>query len=254
MKIPKTPKSRYVLAALALLIAGTAAFAIGRYVASEDAPIQAQEGRDETPVPGETPEIIYLASPHPDVLAMETAIAEDNAKPLFAGELNGITFVGEGTPFPSELGTPMPSEQAWEACSRESVILAGEEARVAADDSDLDFRVSEVPSGLKLVEESTTLCMDEVLHIGRLYSDDADENTRRLSIQRTKRLPEYPALAPEDRMEPTTIGGRRAVIVESIFGLDLTRIIMYDDEETLWTIIAERIDEDDAIEVAEGID
>jgi hypothetical protein len=239
----KNPRLRFGAAITVLILAGLSAFLIGRYAASDDAPAEAQVVPEETPSPGETPQA--LASPDPDVVAMETAIAEDNEKPLFTGTLNGITFIGEGTPF------PRPADD--HICDNSDLRqVEGDDARDSTRDSALDFEATGLSSGLELVREIATLCGNDVINMARIYSDNADGNTQRVSIGRSNSAPAYPALAPRDRLEATTIGDREAVVVKSISGVNRTRIIMR-DEKTIWTIIVDNIDEDDAIRMAEGV-
>src|SRR3972149_11067389 len=93
----RKPKLRFLLAASLGVVAGLAAVVIGRYVASEATPVEAQISPTGTPVVVEKP-------PHPSIAAEMTAIAIDNTKPWFTGVLNGFTFIGEGTPYPRVAG------------------------------------------------------------------------------------------------------------------------------------------------------
>src|SRR3972149_7692853 len=93
----RKPKLRFLLATSLVVVAGLAVFVIGRYVASEDTPVEAQISPTGTPVVVEKP-------PHPSLAAEMTAIAIDNTKPWFTGVLNGFTFIGEGTPYPRVAG------------------------------------------------------------------------------------------------------------------------------------------------------
>jgi hypothetical protein len=229
----RKPRLRFLLAASFIVVAGLAAFVIGRYAFSEDAPAGAQIDPSGTPVIVEKP-------PHPSIAAAMTAIAEDNTKPVFTGVLNGFTFIGEGTPFPRTEG----------GCSNSQLReLSSSEARTAIRGSALDFQASDLPNGLRLVRETATVCDDEVVAVGRVYEGSGD---RLLSIVRTKSAPVFPAVAPKDRLSSLTIRGRPSVLVTPI-DFSPTIIIMRDDEGTLWTINAEEMDVDETRKVTEGV-
>ena len=232
----RKPRLRFLLAASFIVVAGVAAFVIGRYVASEDTPVDAQVQPSGTPVVVEKP-------PHPSIAAEMTAIAEDNKKPLFTGVLNGFTFIGQGTPFPRGDG----------ACSNAQLrALSSSEARTAIRDSELDFQASDLPNGMRLVRETATLCNDDVVGAERVYEGSGD---RVLEIGRTKTEPVFPAIAPKDRLSALTIRGRPSVLVAPIGSSPTmpTIILMRDEEGTLWVINADGIDAAEARKVAEGV-
>jgi len=230
----RKPRFRFLLAALFVVAAGLAAFAVGRYAASDDTPVGAQVDPSGTPVIIERP-------PHPDIAAAMTAITEDNKKPLFIGELNGFTFIGPGTPFPKVEG----------GCSNAELReLSDSEARTAIRDSELDFEANELPSGLRLTNETAVVCKDDVVVIERVYEGSSD---RVLTIGRVKSEPVGLAIAPKDRLLPLTIRGRPSVLVVPLTSSG-TILFMRDDEATFWTINAEWMGVDEARKVAEGVE
>lgn len=261
MKLKDT-RLRYIAAASALIVAGAAAFAFGRYAVSEDAPVGAQTNPERsagtpvftldpkgtpfppgTPVyvagPDGTPVIHIPSAPHPDIAAAMTAIAEDNQKPRFIGELNGFQFIPMDIPVPEN-----------DICATEDVqVLYSSEARAALTGSRLDFELRYVPSGLNLVREITALCGEEVIVAELAYEGS---NGRLLEVGRVKGKPIIPSFAPEDRLESLSIGGRPSVLVKPI-SHEPTVIFMRDDEGTLWTINADEIDMDEGLKVAEEI-
>jgi hypothetical protein len=248
MKIPK-PSSRYLLAAFSLLLAGTAAFAIGRYALSDDAPVGAQVGPVETPNPEEVRDISEipeseLPTPPPEIAARRTAVADDNAKPRFTGELNGFTFLGDGTPFPDPVHN----------CTRgELREVRDGEARSVIQGSDVDFEATYLPSGSRLTVESSVLCGEEVISAGQAWELDSGRVV--FSAIRMKGNPVFPAHAPEERMKAVTIAGRAAVVVEPLDPVNprkSTVIYMLDDDGTIWGINAE-LPTAEAIKFAEGL-
>jgi hypothetical protein len=225
---------RFLLAPLVVVAAGLVAFAIGRYAASDDTPAIAQIDPSGTPV-------IIERTPHPDIAAAITAIAEDNRKPLFIGELNGFTFVGPGTPFPKVQG----------GCSNAELReLNSSEAGAAIRGSGLDFEADDLPSGMSLTEETAVVCKDEVVVVQRVYEGS---NDRVLTIGRARSEPVGLAIAPKDRLSPLTIRGRPSVLVVPLTSSG-TILFMRDDEETFWTINAERMGVDETRQVAEGVE
>ncbi len=140
------PRLRYVVAVVALLLAGGSAFLLGRYALSGDAPTEAQVSPSGTPVLIEQP-------PHPSIAAAMTAIAEDNEKPRFIGELNGFQFIGMDTPIPQDA----------QKCSNDKLqTVPSTQVHSAIRDSGLDFKVSHIPSGLSLAHETATFCHSQV--------------------------------------------------------------------------------------------
>ena len=224
----------YVLAAASIVVAGLTAFLIGRYALSKDAPAEAQVSPTGTPVIVEKP-------PHPSIAAAMTAIAEDNTKPRFVGELNGITFLGMGTPVPRSGKIACSNADLREVPS----IQAGSAIR----GSELDFDVTYLPPGLSLARETATVCNEEVIAAGRVYEGSSG---RLLSIVRSKAAPVSVAYVSRDRLKPLTIGGRPSVLIEPI-GFSPTGIIMRDEMGTLWKISADEIDVEEALEIAKGV-
>ena len=227
------PRLRYGVAVVALLIAGVTAFLVGRYAISGNAPTEAQVSPSGTPEVREQP-------PHPSIATAMTAIAEDNNKPPFVGELNGITFVGEGTPLPHT-----------GACPREQLRpLTQSEAAQAIDASDLNFQTDYLSPGMKLSREEATACDKEIVAVSRVYEGS---NGRLLSVVHEKKSPTVQVFAPEDRLKAQVIGGRPAVLVEPI-GFSSTIIFMRDKDATFWTINGDELDPAEVLKVAGGIE
>lgn len=229
----KDPRLRFFAAAMAILFAGAAAFAVGRYVLAEDAATEAQISPDATPDIGADP-------PHPEIVAEMTAVAVDNSKERFVGDLNGITFVGQETPLPSIDGCPQIQLQT----------LSSDEARSSIAGSELAFNVGDIPRGLTMTNVLAALCDGEVIGAEFTYEGS---NGRMLSIGRVKTLPQVPTFAPVDRLSPMTIGKRNAVLVEPI-GRGPSIIFMRDEEQTFWTINGEQISTEEVLKVAESIE
>lgn len=264
----KDPRFRYVAAATVLILAGLSAFIVGRYAFSEDAPVEAQinpEPSAGTPVytldpkgtpfppgtpvyvvgPDGTPVVHIPSAPHPDLAARSTAIAEDNEKPRFIGELNGFRFIDLNDQAPQDEGD----------CTRDELeFFVSDEARTVVHNSELDFEVTYVPSGSDQAAERATTCRGEVRLSERVYESNKDENVHVLEIGRINSAPVVHSFAPEDRLEPRTINGRPSVLIEPVFGDHDAIIYMRDDEGTLWLINGSGIGTDEMIRIAEGIE
>ena len=232
MRTRRILKVKFLLSATSLVILGLAAFLVGRYAIAQDAAVVAQVDPSGTPVIVEKP-------PHRSIAAAKTAVAEDNQKTAFAGVLNGITFLGPGTPTPENAD-----------CENEELReVPASQASAAIRNSPLDFQVGSLPSSLRLTQERATTCDDDVVAVGRVYEGN---DFRLLSIVRIQGAPVSAVMAPSDRLKPLTINGRPSVVVEPI-GFSATVIIMRDEQGTVWTITADEIDADVAVEIAKGL-
>ncbi len=227
------PRLRYVVAVVALLLAGGSAFLLGRYALSGDAPTEAQVSPSGTPVLIEQP-------PHPSIAAAMTAIAEDNEKPRFIGELNGFQFIGMDTPIPRD---------GQECSNAELQPVPSTQVHSAIRDSDLNFEVGNITSGLSLARETATLCQGQVVSVGRTYEGSEG---RSIEIFRVKSGPVVQSFAPLDRLKPTTIGGRPSILVVPV-GFGPTIIFMRDEIGTKWTINGFELNTDEVTKVAEEI-
>lgn len=203
--------------ALLLLGLGASSFFIARAVLPPSQQAQAQPGQ---PPDGE----------------IERKVREDNAKPKFEGVLNGFRFYGSTNP-------PSPPPQCPAEGGQPS--SAGE---IAA--SQLNFTVGYLPPGMKLTYEGGNTCSGTVVTIARNY---AAPNGAMLIVGRGLGEPATEREAPADRLEPSTIGGRPAVIKKPVFPGDRFTIYMRDDAGTLWIVSGFRLTVAEGLKVAEGL-
>jgi hypothetical protein len=155
---------------------------------------------------------------------MMTAVAADDSKPWFVGEINGIEFIDDGS-FPEIEGCPRD-------ILRE---LTGAERGSAIPISEIYFDAYYLPNGSRVVGESATDCEGILVGIGRLY--ESSDSQRPLSIVRTKGPAVYPPVAPVDRMEAVTFGERRGVLVKPRFDGDEVMVFLEDEAGTNWAIV-----------------
>jgi hypothetical protein len=173
-----------------------------------------------------------------EVAVRLTSIAEDREKPKFVGVLNGIQFVGGDAP-----AAPIG------ACTRDSLRqLPPSDAGLAIKESRLNFEPPYLPDGFELAIEDAFVCGEELVIAGRAYANDGGLP---LSITRIAGPPVFDSVAPADRMEPRTFGGRPGVLIHPINPQDVALIFMYDGE-TSW-IVATAADVDELVMVATSV-
>lgn len=225
-----------------MLTAGLVAFLVARYALSDDSAVLAQVDPAGTPQVREMP-------PHPMIAAVMTATALDRAKPRFAGELNGITFVENGGFIPEIPGCPRSSLKDVDPTQAASAVRS----------SSVDFTASYIPVGYSLTHETATKCGDgTVVAAGRAYDPpppiqaSLGQPFHPISISRIKGPAYLNVLAPQDRLTAMSIAGREAVVVSPIFDGDFTFTFMHDDQGTFWSVSAD-LPTAEVIKIAEGL-
>jgi hypothetical protein len=196
-----------------------------------------------TPIPTSTPAlaptlVVIERPPHPDIAAAMTAVAEDNLKPRFTGQLNGFTFIGMGTPVPRTGNCTNADLRALPPDGASDAILG----------SDLNFEVTDLPPDLMLVREHATVCGNDAVTASRVYEGD---NARLLSVVRVKAAPIIESAWARDSLTPMNLGGRDAVVIRaSPFD---SFVVYLRDEESLWVVSADPFEFNEIVTITNGL-
>lgn len=116
---------------------------------------------------------------------------EDDRKPTFFGNMNGITFA------------------EWIDMGCSSKTVPGTVEQVAA--SPLNFSLDYLPSGLAQSEEYRGSCDERLILLSRVYQGANGQLTiMRLAGNTTQ------SFAPADRMQKISVGGKNAVLIRAL--------------------------------------
>jgi hypothetical protein len=156
-------------------------------------------------------------------------VEEDNQKPRFLGELNGIRFVEQTTSLDS-------------GCAPGELVTDATPSQVLA--SPLNFRAEYLTDGLALAVEHFSQCSGKVIGIGRNYGNKEAPFPESVNIVRTGRRV-VRVDAPRDRLETLEIAGKPAVLVKGFAPPNQPQ----DSNFRHWTLI---IAEDFGVTIIEG--
>lgn len=214
----RTARPLLFVAATAGLLATTAvsAFLVSRLFFSDDRSAKAQSTSSGTPTVVEQP-------PHGNLVK----IMEDSKKPRFVGELNGNVFFAVGSPPPLPI-TPCTGP--------DDGTVAGPRAGAVAVASPLNFAPGYLPQGYKLTYEEVGICNGAVATVSRSYVGTDPQAP--VSIAHFSGPPQFAAVAPVDRLQPTTVAGRAAVVVKPVFDGDTATVFMR-EEGSNWIVSAD---------------
>ncbi len=196
-----------------------------------------------------------LPTPNATQIAQFTQIIEYNQahnitpEPPFKGELNGFTFQLNSPPICSS-GTIGPSQ----ASEHNSSLLSA---------SGLDFESTDIPSGFQPVQLT-----DHFGQTGHVIltqcgippnppkvvtvNEEWKSSTGTIDISRRATSPVIDVPFSKDRLQPTTINGRPAIIVNPRFSGEQVYIYMR-DERGIWVITSKELGVAALLKVAEGI-
>lgn len=136
---------------------------------------------------------------------------EDDGKPRFIGNMNGIEFKSEVGAV--DLG-----------CVGEIVDATAEDV----DTSPLNFIPSYLPKGASFVGQGASSCDGKLVSLGRLYSGPTFEvNVARFSG------PSSSATAPVERIQETSVGHKRAVLISELPSPGMRR----DSAQKAWKLV-----------------
>jgi len=239
---------------------GGASFAIGRLLIASDSPAEAQLAAtdpcapepesDPTPIgaPPSTPRATPAekATPPqclpPTIQALNDQLVAEAAKPKFVGVLNGFTFYAPGLDV-AQIQRTMSAK-----CTG-SNGRAGSEAE--GKSSPLYFAPGYIPpTSHQPPEVYVGACQDEVVTIGFEYQLD----NGLLTIYHIAGAPLYEGRFPSDRLQPSTIGGRPAVVAAPLSAPSLPQYTIFmRDARSFWIIQGRGVPQTELIKVGEGV-
>ena len=188
----------------------TASFLITREFLSSEQSLSAQSSSD-----------VANLTPAPNPVA--TQLTEDRAKAKFAGDFNGVTFVALGE---------TPRNRPVSVCGGQASggEIQGDEARQRANGSAVDFGIEALPAGYRETDIITGVCGPIVASVARSFVDGRNPP---IDVTRFAWQPAFPAEAPAERLQATTIAGHRAVVMHPIFPQGIAKVFVLEGDGLL---------------------